>query len=285
MTIISGHTKIVGILGYPITHTLSPKMHNAAFRHLGLDYIYLPFKVKPEQLKQAMNGLKGLNIAGVNVTVPHKVHVVEYLDKVSKEAEQLGAVNAIKLEGERLLGYNTDGQGFITSLRVDANTDYKGKTILLLGAGGAAQAVAVSLADQGAGCIAIANRTLKKAEALVNKIRYIAPRVETACLPLGGSELDRYTAEAQIIINATSVGLKSNDMPPVNENRFHAGQLVCDLIYNPPKTRFLAAAESQGAKILNGLGMLVYQGALAFEIWTGKKAPVEVMRKAIITNS
>ncbi len=279
---ITSHTKVVGILGYPINHTLSPQMHNAAFAHLGLDYVYSSFEVKPENLRGAVRGLRALNIAGVNVTVPHKERALEYLDELSENAKKLGAVNTIKLEGEKLCGYNTDSEGFITSLEKEGNTDPEGKKILLLGAGGAAKAVAVSLANQGARKISIANRTKERANALVTMLKHIAPQVEANCLPLGGDELNKCATEAQLIINATSVGLKSDAMPPIDANALHAGQLVYDLIYSPAKTRLLAEAEAKGAKILNGLGMLVYQGALTFEIWTGKKAPVRVMREAIM---
>lgn len=278
-----GYLKVVGIFGYPIGHTLSPKMHNAAFAHLGLDYVYLPFEVKPERLGSAIEGLSGLNMVGVNITVPHKERVVEYLDELSDEARHLGAVNTIKLDGERLIGYNTDGEGFIKSLKLEGGcASPKGKNILLLGAGGVAKAVAISLASHGAARITIANRTLERAEELANRLEKIAPQVKATCIPLGGCELDKYTKDSQIVINATSIGLKSDAMPPVNTGLFHDGQLVYDVIYNPPKTKLLAEAELRGAKILSGLGMLIYQGALAFEIWTGEKAPVEVMRRAIV---
>jgi shikimate dehydrogenase len=278
---ISGHTKIVGILGDPVTHTLSPKMHNAAFEYLGLDYVYLPFDVKPKGLKQALDGLLGLNIVGVNVTIPHKQAALNYMDELSDDAKRLGAVNTIKVRGGRLLGANTDSQGFIASLETEADFSVWGKSILLLGAGGAARAVAFSLANMGIGRLAIANRTIVRAKELISQVKQLAPGLEAVSLSLTGDELEKYIAEAQIIINATSIGLKPGDSPPINTRLIHSGQLVYDLLYNPPQTKLLAEAQANGAKTQNGINMLIYQGALSFEIWTGKKAPLEVMRKAL----
>jgi shikimate dehydrogenase len=271
----------VGILGYPVGHTLSPQMHNAAFAHLGLDYIYLPFEVRPAGLERAVRGLAGLNIIGVNVTVPHKERVIDYLDDLVDEARELAAVNTIKLEGERLIGYNTDARGFVTSLKLGAGADPNGKRVLLLGAGGAAKAVAVSLVHEGVAELIIANRSLPRAEKLVQRLRAQAAGTEIYPVSLQAGELKGYVQQADIIINATPVGLKPQDEPLIDTGLLRRGQLIYDLVYNPPQTKLLAQARANGARTINGMEMLIYQGALTFEIWTGRKAPIEVMRAAV----
>ncbi len=280
--IISGQTKVAGIFGYPIGHTYSPKMHNAAFGQLGLDYIYLPFQVAPDKLGQAVESIRALNMAGVNITVPHKQKVIPFLDELTEEAGLLGAVNTILHKDGRLIGYNTDGRGFVSSLEADAGIDVCGKNILLIGAGGAAQALGISLATAGAGCISIANRTISKAKELADRLKRAYNGSDIHYLGLSGKHLSDVIGQADIIINCTSIGLKADDNPPISTDALHAGQLVCDLIYNPAKTKLLEQAQLKGASILNGLGMLIYQGAAAFEIWTGKKAPVDTMRHAIM---
>ncbi|MEK6682767.1 MAG: shikimate dehydrogenase [Nitrospirota bacterium] len=279
---ITGKTKIVGIFGYPVKHTLSPLMHNAAFSALRLDYCYLPFEVRPENLKEAVEGIRALNIRGVNITVPHKEAVMDYLDELSSEARLIGAVNIIENRDGRLIGYNTDARGFIKSLLMDAKTKVKGKRVLILGAGGAGKGVAVACAMENAAAITIANRTADKAERLTEYLKGQFSEIPFSAISLEKDRLPEVIADADILINATSVGLKRGESLPVSSRHLHKNLVVYDLIYNPPDTPFLKMAGKAGVKkAVNGLGMLLYQGALSFEIWMCKRPPIDVMKKAL----
>lgn len=280
---ITGKTKIVGIFGYPIEHTFSPLMHNAAFSALGLDYCYIPFEVRPEDLKSAVESIRALNIKGVNITVPHKEAVIKYLDELSKEAKLIGAVNTIENKNGKLIGHNTDGRGFIKSLLEDAKTKVKGKKVLLLGAGGAGKGVAVSCALEGASEIIIANRTIKKAEELAKYLKRNFKKTKFLSIPLERHKISNAIVKTDILINSTSVGLKGKGLLPVSQKELHKNLVVYDLIYNPQITPLLKVARMAGLKkAVNGIGMLIHQGALAFQIWTGKKPPVDVMKRAIL---
>ncbi len=277
-------TQLVGVFGCPIGHTASPLMHNAAFLHLNLNYLYLAFEIKPEYLESAVKSVIALNFKGVNVTIPYKTEVIKYLDEVTPEAELVGSVNTIVVEGKKLVGYTTDGRGFLTSLINDAYENPQGKKILILGAGGAARALTMTLAQEGIKELIIANRTEEKAEALVSKLKNLkklSPYQKIKAISLKEETLSRAILETDILINATSVGMKEEDPLLIKQEWLHPDLLVCDLIYNPPQTSLLKLAQEQGAKTLNGLGMLLYQGALSFELWTGIKAPLEVMREAL----
>ncbi|HWP47515.1 MAG TPA: shikimate dehydrogenase [Candidatus Limnocylindrales bacterium] len=281
---ISGSTKIVGIFGDPIHHTLSPQMHNAAFQALKLEYVYLPFRVTPENLSTAIRSLPSLGILGVNITIPHKERILDYLDELDPEAQVIGAVNTVVVQGQTLKGYNTDGKGFIESLRVE-NVEPKGKKILLLGAGGAARAVGMQLALEGVSAIFISNRTSEKAERLARDIQDRTSLAQVQVLEFNPRTLKPYLNQVDIIVQTTSVGMSPPGVSPVDIIGVSEKQTVCDLIYKPPKTKFLEMAESQGAKIINGLGMLVYQGALAFQLWTQIPPPIEVMKAALLKSS
>ena len=276
---------ILGIIGYPISHTLSPLMHNTAIKHLGLDYIYLPFEVKKENIALAIGGLKGLGIGGINVTIPHKESVIPYLDTLDDSAGLIGAVNTIKLEDGSLKGYNTDGLGFLKSLKIDAQEEAKGKNIIILGAGGAARAIAIQMALEGAKGITIANRTVERGielEGYINSgVKGQGSRVIKA-VSLNDSSLIEYFKGADIIINTTSVGMKDSDTPLFPYDYISGRHLVCDIVYKPIETKLLKEASARGARILNGLGMLVYQGSLSFKIWTGHEMPVEIVRKVLM---
>ncbi|MBI5180845.1 MAG: shikimate dehydrogenase [Nitrospirae bacterium] len=280
---ITGKTKIVGIFGYPIEHTFSPSMHNAAFSALGLDYCYIPFEVRPQDLKSAVEGIRTLNIRGINITVPHKEAVIKYLDVLSKEAKLIGAVNTIENRNGKLIGHNTDGRGFIKSIWEDAGTKVKRKRILLLGAGGAGKGVAVSCALEGVSEIVIANRTVKKADELVGELKRNFKKTKFSAIPLERHELTKGIAGADILINATSIGLKGKGLLPISQKDLHRDLVIYDLIYNPQITPLLKIARrARVKKAANGIGMLIHQGALAFHIWTGKKPPVDVMKRAIL---
>lgn len=276
---------ILGIIGYPIGHTLSPLMHNTAIKELGLDYIYLSFEVKKENIALAIGGLKGLGIGGINVTIPHKESVIPYLDILDDSAKLISAVNTIKLEDGRLKGFNTDGLGFLKSLKIDAQEEAKGKNIIILGAGGAARAIAIQMALEEAKSITIANRTAERGMELAGYInsRGKGQRAKDInAISLDDSKLVEYFREADIIINTTSVGMKDNDTPLFPYNYISDRHLVCDIVYKPIETKLLKEASVRGARILNGLGMLIYQGSLSFKIWTGHEMPVEIVRKVLI---
>ncbi len=262
--IITGTTSIYGIIGSPVDHSFSPLMHNAAFAELKMDARYLAFSVKPENVSQAVDGIRALNISGVNVTVPHKSSVIPYLDEVTPLARKLGAVNTIKNVQGRLTGTNTDISGFIRSLEA-LNFSPKNKTIAMLGAGGSARAVLAGLADSGASRILIHNRTTVRAETQLESVS-----VETVCK----TALD-------LLVNTTTVGMES-DASPLDLSQCKKIEHVVDLINRPAETRLLKQAEELGIPAINGLGMLLYQGCEAFTFWTGKPAPETVMREQLL---
>jgi len=275
---ISGKTSIYGIFGHPVEHTFSPGMHNAAFSAIGLDGCYVPFDVHPDNLGDAVNAIIPLGLCGLNITVPHKEKVIPFLDDLTDDARLIGAVNTIEVRDEKLIGHNTDGKGFIRSLREETGFRPKGKTFLMVGSGGAARAVCFELALAGAGNILLHDIDHDKAEKLGHDVR---SATATRVIVTEASSLRAHAPDADCIINATPLGLKKSDPLPLPQDLMRKGQLVCDLVYNPPDTRLLRTARSCGAKTLRGIGMLLYQGVIAFEIWTGKKAPVNVMKKAL----
>ncbi len=275
---ISGTTAIYGIFGYPIEHTFSPAMHNAAFRKLAMDACYVPYAVHPDRLEDAVTSIRSLGLRGVNITVPHKENVLPYLDDCSDEARYIGAINTIEVTRGRLIGHNTDGRGFLRSLHEDAGFRPKGKNFLVFGAGGAGRAIGFSLALAGAAMIAYRDVDMQKASALAGDIqKKTGIPVETVT----EEHIARYAADAACLINATPLGLKKSDPLPVMAEYIREKHLVCDLVYNPSETTLLKTAKARGAQRLHGLGMLLYQGVIALELWTGKKAPVQVMKNAL----
>lgn len=268
---ISGKTGIVALLGFPVGHSLSPAMHNAAFEHLGLDFCYVAFPVAPELLQDAVRAVRALGLRGVNVTVPHKEKVISFLDEVSEEASFIGAVNTILNSNGVLKGYNTDGRGFMESLS-EAGISAEGKRVLIIGAGGACRAVSYYLSEA-AHTLQIYDIDNDKVEGLVRDLTRIRSNVSR----LGS--LDSLDG-IDILINATPLGLKDTDPSPVDISLITGNITVCDLIYK--ETDLLRTASLKGCRTLNGLGMLLYQGLLAFEIWTGIRPPVDIMRNAII---
>ena len=277
---IDGSTKIVGVFGYPIKHTASPVMHNAAFEALHLNWVYLPFEVNPQNLAQAVRGLIPLGIQGVNLTIPHKREVLPFLDKLSEEAEFVGAVNTIVIEGGVLVGYDTDGKGIVNALK-EEDVPVKDASILILGAGGAAWGVTRELFKEGARKVKVANRTISRAENLKKRVKKYLPHAKIEILPLQSSSLKEALREADLLINATSVGMHASDPLLVDSKWLREIKAVYDMIYNPTDTLLLRTAREKGIKAMNGLGMLLHQGAVSFRLWTGVEPPLEVMRKAL----
>jgi len=275
---VSGTTKICGIIGDPVEHTISPAMHNAAFKEMSLDYVYVPFKVHKPDLAEAVAGLKALNIRGMNVTIPHKVSVLAYLDEVDELARYTGAVNTIVNRDGYLKGYNTDASGFIHALEAE-KIESQGQSVIGIGAGGASRAISILLADKGAD-LTILNRHPDTARELAFRLSGIF-RKNIKALELTRQNLESVLYRSKILINTTSVGMSPDqEVSPVPVDLLRPGLVVVDIIYNPIKTRLLIDAQKRGSKIIGGLEMLVQQGAAAFELWTGHPAPVEIMRKA-----
>ena len=279
---ISGKTQVCGLIGDPVDHTISPLMHNTAFRQLGLDYCYLAFRVKKEELGGAVAGLRALNIRGANVTMPHKVAVIPLLDKMNTLAERIGAVNTIVNDNGVLTGDNTDGTGLLQVL-LEQGVEPEGKNIIILGAGGASRAISFIFAERGAHLV-ILNRTLERAEDLVHRIsKSSSSRVKA--LRLDETNLLAVLEKADVLINTTSLGMGPNsEETPVPARLLKSGLIVCDIVYSPRRkqTRLLREAEAAGARTISGVDMSVWQGALAFEKWTGQKAPVDIMKKEVI---
>ena len=278
---ITGRTTLVGIVGWPVEHSLSPAMHNAAFAALRLDWAYLPLPVYPDHLGEAVRGLRALGFAGANVTVPHKQTVLTYLDEVGHAAQVIGAVNSVAVRDGLLYGDNTDAVGFIDSLR-DAGFDPAGTYCALLGAGGAARAVAHALAEAGALQVSIYNRSFSRARHLCQDMAKFHPDVRFEAASL--SDLSAIGDDVDLLVNATTLGMWPNtEVSPWPRELPIPGQLsVCDLVYNPQETLLLTQARAVGAETVEGLGMLVHQGAAAFELWTGRPAPVATMRAACL---
>lgn len=276
---IDSNTKIYGLFGYPVRHSLSPVMHNAAFKELGINAVYICFEIKPEDLKEAVRALKTLRICGINVTVPHKVEIMNLLDELDGEAELTGSVNTVKnLEG-RLKGFNTDGVGFIKSLKEDLGVNPKGKSFFIFGAGGAGRAVGFSLAKEKARAIQFYDAVKMRAEKLAERIKRIFPDCNTAFIP----EISPSAFEGiDVVVNATPQGMKEEDSLLFDLNLVSKKTKIFDLIYNPKETRLVREAKKRDLEAVNGLGMLLYQGAESFKIWTQKNAPLEVMRKALL---
>ena len=274
---ISGKTKICALIGDPVEHTMSPAIHNAAFSEMGLDYAYVAFPVKAEEVPAAIAGMKALNMRGLSVTMPHKVAVIPLLDKLDPLAEKIGAINTIVNDNGILTGYNTDATGFLQAM-LERGVEPKGKNIAIMGAGGASRAVSFILADRGAELV-ILNRLLELdwAVKLARKIsQAFGKNVEA--LELNEDNLAKTLENTDILVNTTSVGMIPDiDKTPVPSGLLKSDLIVYDVIYNPVKTRLLKDAEAAGATIISGVDMLVWQGVQAFEKWTGQTPPFDIM--------
>jgi len=276
---ISGDTQVYGIFGYPVKHSKSPQFQTSAFSFYNIPAVYLPFEVKPEDLETAVKSIKALNIKGINLTVPHKEEIIPYLNEVSEEVKLIGACNTVKNIDGYLVGYNTDAYGFITGLK-ELTPNLEGKNVLVLGAGGASRAVIYGFIKEGVNKIYQANRTLEKVFKIIKDFKNLTKFADEIIIPVPYDQIECCVLDkVDIIVNTTSVGLNENDRPLFNYDAISKNHIVVDIIYK--KTPLLKVAEEKGCKWQDGLPMLLHQGAKAFEIWTGKKAPVEVMKKAL----
>ncbi len=276
---ITAKTKMVGLLGWPLGHSLSPIMHNAAFAANDLDYVYLPLPTPPDLLPQAVAGIRALGFVGVNVTIPHKVAVMEYLDEIDSAAMLIGAVNTIVVSEGRLIGYNTDAGGYIRSLE-QADVSVAGKSAVILGAGGAARAVTAGFISAGAALVTIAARDKSKAHHISESF---VGKIPVTGIAWDSDEFTAALAKASIVVNTTPVGMYPNtdNQPPVQWDILPRSTVVSDLVYNPLVTSFIAEGARRGYTVVGGEGMLIEQGALAFELWTGCKAPTKIMRQVL----
>jgi len=271
--------ELIGVFGHPVAENPTVVMYEAAFAELGLHWRYLTIEVLPQDLAAAMNGLRAMNMRGINLTIPHKVAVLAHLDEVKEAAALMGAVNTVVRTGDRLVGENTDGKGFLTALTQDAKVYPRGRNIVILGAGGAARAIAVELALAGAERITVVNRSAGRGRELVELLASRTP-VRASYAPWSGPY--PVPAGTHILVNATSIGLPpgADQKPDIAYGSITGGMAVCDVI-PAPATPFLLTARAQGAQVVDGLGMLVYQGAIGFKLWTGLDAPVKVMYQAL----
>lgn len=278
--IITAQTKLLCIIGYPIEHSMSPIMHNAVIKELNLDYIYLAFRVYPNNLKLAVKAFKTLDIKGINVTIPFKEKIIKFLDEIDPIGQKIGAVNTIKNEDGYLIGRNTDAEGSKKAI-LNSGFAISGRNVLILGAGGAARALCYGLAND-IDKITIVNRTENRAEKLAKELnRNFGIAIESK--KFSASTLKEETKKADLLINTTPIGMYPNvDKTPISAEFFHENLFVFDVVYNPLETKLLKEANESGCKTLGGLDMLVYQGASAFEWWTNQKPNVNIMRSKII---
>jgi shikimate dehydrogenase len=277
---ISGKTRICAIIGDPVEHSLSPAMHNAAFKELKLNLVYVAFTVTRNELKEAISSARILGFRGLNVTMPHKNAVIKYLDETDSMAKSIGAVNTVLNDGGRLVGFNTDGIGAMRALK-ENGVSLNGRKLLLLGAGGAAKAIAFQAAQEVEELVVL-NRTFEKAEKLAEALRKnFGKKVRGGAF--SSEFLKEEIKDADILVNATSVGMHPDvNKSPVPRTQLRPSLCVMDIIYSPLETKLVMDAKAEGAKIVSGLEMLIYQGVASFEIWTNHPAPVEVMKKAAL---
>ena len=279
--ILTGHTRIVGVIGDPVEHSRSPQMHNAAFAKAGLDYVYVPFHVRPDDLMDAIAGFRAINVVGINVTLPHKQAVIPSLTSISREAELIGAVNTLSFNDGEIQGDNTDAPGVLRALEENENMSVPvGEDVVVLGAGGAARAVVVALALAGVASITIANRTVEKAIALAEEM------AEKTDVPMHGmgltdAQLPDAVHQSSLLVNTATTSMDANHPLLISADWLQQRTIVYDIVYTPPVTPLMQAANERGCRTLGGIGMLVHQGAIAFEKWTGVAPCTETMYEAL----
>jgi shikimate dehydrogenase len=275
---VSGSTRLYGIFGHPITHSLSPLMQTFAFQHHHLDGLYVPFPVQPNHLPQALTGAIALGICGLNVTIPHKEKILPLLDDISTEAEFIGAVNTVDIRDGRTIGYNTDANGFLLPLQ-EMRLSLADTSACVLGAGGAARAVTVALLQTGCPELTLCNRTLERAHRLGDDLRKQFPDARINCVPFAHAA--DAARESLLIVNTTAVGLHPGDPQLLPETIFRPEHVVYDIVYRPLHTELLQAAKQRGATVVPGIEMLIGQGAEAFRIWTGRTFPIPAIRRLV----
>ncbi|MCK5391135.1 MAG: shikimate dehydrogenase [Deltaproteobacteria bacterium] len=279
---VKATTNIYGIFGHPVKHSLSPDMHNSAFNTLGLNSVYVAFDIAPDNIEEATRAIRVMGIKGINITIPHKQTIISFLDEVSPDAKLTGAVNTVKNENGKLWGFNTDVGGFLRAIREDLDFSPEGNTLFLIGAGGAARAVLSAFCMNGGAVVYIADIIQAKAIELANQFKANFQNITIETVSLEDQNiLEQKFGEADILVNASPAGMDgvgSHDIPLTSLNK---NAVVYDLVYKPPNTKLLNDAKELGHKASGGLTMLLYQGAENFEIWTGERAPVEIMKKAL----
>jgi len=278
---ITGKTRLVGIIGDPVAHSLSPLMHNAAYQAMDLDMCYVPFRVDSADLSAAVDGMKAMNLTGLNVTIPHKINVASLVDRLDSAAARLGAVNTIVNKGGSLVGYNTDGAGFIRAIEEKAVLDYGALSVLIFGAGGAARAIGLALADKGVKAVNIVNRSRDRGVDFRDMLLGEFPGLPVTVRELN-DDYDDLVSTSKLVVNATSVGMEGRLKGiSFTVDRISKDHMVCDVVYTTGETPLLIAAGEHGATTLGGLGMLLHQGAEAIRLWSGQEPPLQVMRLAI----
>lgn len=277
---LSGETRLLGVIGHPIRHSLSPKMHNAAFAAFGLDFVYVPMDVSPGNLGDAVRGLRVLGFRGFNVTMPHKEEIIPFLDDLDEVARVSGAVNTVLIEDGNMLGMNTDGSGFLEAC-CEAGVKFRGKRVLVVGAGGASAAVCTAMLGEDLAELRVVNRTPERAENLGARLRDARPDVALSVHAI--EELGDLAAGADVLVNTTYLGMKDEDPLPIPERAISTSEAVCDAVYRKgSQTRLVEVARKQGVKTVSGERMLIYQGVQAYRVWTGENPDVEVMSRALV---
>ncbi|MDE0425179.1 MAG: shikimate dehydrogenase [Candidatus Poribacteria bacterium] len=281
MLTVTGHTRVVGVIGDPIEHSRSPQMQNAAFAKAGLDYVYVPFHVRPDDLAQAIAGFKALNVVGINVTLPHKQAVIPYLTSISREAELIGAVNTLTFLEDGIHGDNTDAPGVLRALEEDGNLSIPvGENVVVLGAGGAARAIVVAFALAGVASITIANRTTEKAIALAEEMQQ-KTGVSMHGMGLTDARVADAVRQSTLLVNTATASMDLTQPLLISVDWLQPHAIVYDIVYTPPVTPLMRAAAEHGCQTLGGIGMLIHQGAIAFEKWTGVPPCTQTMQQAL----
>jgi shikimate dehydrogenase len=278
----------LGVFGDPVEHSLSPQMQNAALEHCKIDMQYARFHILPDELREALSLIRKLEFIGVNLTVPHKISAFELLDAVEENVKRSGAANVIKVEGGKLRGFNTDGRGFARAIREEFSVDLRDLRVMILGTGGAARAIALQCAKENSERLVIANRSFEKAQKLADELgdffvgpKVLGPVARLQAIPLEEAALRFQIGNVDLIVNATPLGLNRGDASPIPARLLAPHLMIYDTIYSAERTPLLSAAVEAGARGANGLSMLLHQGALAFEIWFQREAPIDVMQKAL----